>query len=57
MRFLVLACVVAAVIFAQDFKLPAPFATPLTCVYFASAGNVVYVCASPAGMRMPNAPI
>ena len=25
--------------------------------YFAKAGNVVYVCASPAGMRIPSAPI
>jgi hypothetical protein len=27
-KFLVLTCVVATTIFAQDFKLPAPFATP-----------------------------
>ena len=45
MKFLVLTCVVASAIFAQDFKLPAPFATP-------SASNQSRVIERPAGAEL-----
>lgn len=46
----------------QQFRLGSRSRSPktleaLASVYFASGGKVVYVCASPAGMRIPNAPI
>lgn len=45
MKFFVVACVVASAIFAQDFKLPAPFATP-------SARNQSHVIERPAGAEL-----
>jgi glucose/arabinose dehydrogenase len=45
MKFLVVTCIVASVIFAQDFKLPAPFATP-------SASNQSRVIERPAGAEL-----
>ena len=45
MKFFVVAWVVASVIFAQDFKLPAPFATP-------SARNQSHVIERPAGAEL-----
>jgi glucose/arabinose dehydrogenase len=45
MKFLVLTCAVASAIFAQDFKLPAPFATP-------SARNPSRVIERPAGAEL-----
>src|SRR5258706_8666895 len=45
MKFLVLTCAVASAIFAQDFKLPAPFATP-------SARNQSRVIERPAGAEL-----
>jgi len=45
MKFLVATCAVASVIFAQEFKLPAPFATP-------SASNQSRVIERPAGAQL-----
>jgi len=45
MKFLVSACIVVSAIFAQDFKLPAPFATP-------SASNQSRVIERPAGAEL-----
>jgi glucose/arabinose dehydrogenase len=45
MKFLMLTCVVASAIFAQDFKLPAPFATP-------SVRNQSRVIERPAGAEL-----
>jgi len=45
MKFLVSACIVASAILAQDFKLPAPFATP-------SASNQSRVIERPAGAEL-----
>ena len=45
MKFLVATCVVASAIFAQEFKLPAPFATP-------SASNQSRVIERPAGAEL-----